>query len=125
MTEEICSDINIKHTNIMNTKAFNLLDGAKSVSARASQYASRIKKSIELKIINALEEEIGALNDKIFDLEDFSLETDKNRGVEKITKEAAEQRFTDIINIKFEIDMKKAELKSKKKSFNELFVTRA
>ena len=109
----------------MSTKAFALLLSNKSVAERATKYVDRIKKSLELKIINTLEEEIETMEDQVFDLENFNLDTNLNKGQKEMTKEDCESRFESIINLRYKIDLKKAELKSKKAAFNALFVKRS
>lgn len=103
------------------SKALDLLQQSKSIKERAVKYAQRIAKSLELSLINTLEEEIEKMEDKIFDLENFTLDTNLNKGVKEMTKEDCETRFKEIIELNYKIDLKKAELASKKKSFDSLF----
>lgn len=58
-------------------KATLLLKNNKSVTERADKYTERISKTLEIEILDRLEEKIEKINDEIFDLENMSLE--KNR----------------------------------------------
>lgn len=103
------------------SKAQQLLSSVKPVNERAEKYAERIKKSLSIKIIDGLQERIEKLDDKIFDLENFSLETDLNKGMKQLTKEDCEKRFEQIIELKFEKFLLDRELLVKKSAFDELF----
>ena len=103
------------------SKAHTLLASTKSVADRAATYAERIKKSLSIYIIDNLQERIEKIDDKIFDLENFALETNLNKGMVQLTKEDCEKRFANIIDLKFEQSLLQAELKAKKAAFDELF----
>lgn len=103
------------------TLAFDLLKKRKSTEVKAEQYAKRVSESIKLKVINTLEEKIDDIDDKIFDLENFSLETDHNKGLKQLTKEDIEARFTLLIELGYQKDLLQAELDSKKASFSKYF----
>lgn len=105
----------------MATKAFTLLSARKSTESRAAQYAERVADSILLTKINHLKEAIGKIDDKIFDLENFSLETDINAGFKQISKEDIENRFSQLIDLHYEKDLIQAELDSKAKAFELYF----
>lgn len=103
------------------SKAHKLLASVKSVTERADKYADRIKKSLSISIIDNLQERIEKIDDKIFDLENFALETNLNKGMVQLTKEDCEKRFAQIIELKFEQSLLQAELNAKKAAFDELF----
>lgn len=103
------------------SKAHTLLASMKSVAERADKYADRIKKSLSISIIDNLQERIEKIDDKIFDLENFALETNLNKGMVQLTKEDCEKRFASIIDLKFEQSLLQAELDAKKVAFDELF----
>lgn len=105
----------------VQTKAEMLLNTNKSVKERSVKYTNRIKTTLHTKIITKLEEEIEAIDDKIFELEDFSLDTDKNAGQYKLTKEECQKRFEEMIDLEWEKTLKEAELKAKKETFINLF----
>lgn len=103
------------------SKALKMLNTAKSVSDRAEAYAPRIKESLKLKIIRPLKERIAVIDDKIFDLSNFALDTDLNRGQKQMSKEDCEKRFEEIIELSYEKDMLEMELESKQETFDDLF----
>ena len=102
-------------------KAELLLNKSKSVIERASKYSKRIAKSLEIKMIDSLKENIEKMDDQIFDLENFSLKTDINKGRETLTKEDIEERFEKIIKLHYERDLTTAKLKSFENAFNKYF----
>lgn len=102
-------------------KAELLLNKSKSVIERASKYSKRIAKSLEIKMIDSLKENIEKYDDQIFDLENFSLKTDINKGRETLTKEEIEERFEKIINLHYQRDLATAKLKSIESAFNKYF----
>lgn len=103
------------------SKALDLLQNSKSVKERAAKYVERIQRTIQTEIIDSLTEEVEKMEDEIFELENFNLDTNLNRGLKEMTKETCEARFKSIIEMNYKIDLKKAELESKTKSFNALF----
>lgn len=102
-------------------KAITILKQVKTAGERADKYGNRIKTSLNIKMILPLEEEIEKIDDKVFDLENFALETNLNKGQRLMTKEDCEERFEEIINLKFKRTVKELELKAKKAAFEELF----
>lgn len=109
----------------MVNKALELLKKAKSVDERAGKYAERIATSLKIKMILPLQEKVEAMEDKIFDLENFSLDTNLNKGQKTMTKDDCEKRFEEIINLKYEKGMLELELEAKKEAFEDLFGTEA
>lgn len=105
----------------MAKNALELLKTNKSVNIKADKYAPRIKESLRIKTILPLKEEIEAIEDQIFDLEDFSLDTDLNKGQKKLTKGECEDRFNQIIHLKYNKAILELEYKIKKESFDSLF----
>jgi len=106
----------------MSKTALDLLKTNKSVVERAEQYAERIKTSLYNSVILPLKNQIDKLDDEIFDLKDFSLDTNLNRGQKKMTKEDCESRFVAIIEKEFEKDLLKAQYESKLETYNAMFV---
>ncbi len=102
-------------------KALALLKKSKSTTERASKYASRIAQSLRVDKIIPLEEEIEKIDDKIFDLQDFSLETDLNAGMKKLTKEDCEKRFGEIIDLQVKKTVLELKLKATQEAYDELF----
>lgn len=107
--------------NKKETRAFVMLNSVKSVKDRALQYSARIKTTLEVEMIHPLIEKVNKIDDEIYALEDFSLETDLNKGLRKLTKEDCEQRFKKIIELKYARALAVMERDSKIKAFNDLF----
>ena len=103
------------------TKALSFLKKSKTVKARAEQYAPRISQSLKIKMLVPLEEEINKITDKIFDLEDFSLSTDHNKGQQRMTIEDCQARFEEIINLTYRKEALILELEVKQEAFDNLF----
>ena len=102
-------------------KALTLLETNKTVKERAGKYVERIKKSISLEVIDTLKEKIEKIDDQIFDLENFSLETNLNKGLKQLTKEDCENRFKEIINLEYKKKLLSLELEAKTQAFNKYF----
>lgn len=106
----------------MSTKALSLLKSNKTVAERASQYFKSIKRNIQRDILDELTIRIEKLNEKIFDLGNFSLDINLNQGLTQMTAEDCENRFRELISCKFEITLLEVELKAKQASFDEYFL---
>lgn len=102
-------------------KALEMLRKRKSTSERADQYLKAIKRNLEIKLIFELERKKETLEGKIFDLENFDLETDRNAGRTALTQDEAEKRFEDLITANYELELLTLELDSKKAIFNKYF----
>lgn len=102
-------------------KALEMLKQRKSTIDRADQYAKAIKRNLEIKIIFDLERKKEALEGKIFDLENFDLETDHNAGRSALTQQQAEDRFEELVNTSYELELLELEIKAKKEIFNKYF----
>lgn len=108
--------------HVKKSRAHELLATVKSIGERAATYAERIKKSLQLSMILPLEEEIEGIDDEIFDLESFTLETDLNKGMKQLTKEDCEERFSKIIELRYKKKLKVLELEVKREAFEDLFL---
>jgi len=102
-------------------KAAKMLGTSKSVAERAESFLSSIKRNIQKNVIDQLIEKIEKLDDTIFSLSDFSLATDKNKGVSAISREDAEERFTKLIEAEYDKELLTRELEIKKASFDAYF----
>jgi hypothetical protein len=102
-------------------KALRMLENTKSVSERASTYFTSIKRDLYDEVIKDKERAIEIKEDKIFDLSDFNLSTDYNKGMQRMTKEECKNRFIQILNLKAEIALQKLELQTYKEEFVDLF----
>lgn len=102
------------------TKALTLLSTVKTGKEKAEQYFPRIKNSLWIKLIN-FKESIDSIKDQISDLENFSLDTNINKGIVAMDKDECEKRFSSILDKKFELSLLEAEYKAKKETFEEYF----
>lgn len=103
------------------SKALSMLQKRKSTSERADQYFKSIRRNIEISLIFDLERKKEALEGKIFDLENFDLETDHNAGRSAMTQDQAEARFVELINANYELELLTLEIDSKKEIFAKYF----
>lgn len=104
------------------TKGLALLGASKSIGERAAAYFKSTKRDIEDEVLKPLQKKIEKIDDEIFDLEDLNLNTDLNKGFTKLTQADVKERFTDIINKKYERELLQLELDSKTEVFNSYFV---
>lgn len=111
----------VKTANASSSKALTLMKMNRSVEQRADQYSVSISRNIKRDVIDKLTEQIEAIDDQIFELENFSLDTDHNKGVQMMTRDDAEVRFKKIIDLEFKREMLSLELKVKEKTFNKYF----
>jgi hypothetical protein len=102
-------------------KALEMLKNSKSIGERAENYIVSAKRNIQRDIIDAIISKKEAMEDKLFDLSDFTLETNLNAGVERMDKDAVEKRFTHIIDLEYQLKLLKLELETKQESFNKYF----
>lgn len=102
-------------------KALSLLRTNKTVKERAESYFKSITRNIQKNVIDTLVQKKEALEDKIFDLENFTLDTNLNAGLRTMTKEDCEKRFIDIINAECELELVNRELAIKQGSFDKYF----
>lgn len=101
--------------------AYTLMQKNRSVKERASSYFTSVKRNIERDVINTLIAEKEAIEDKIFELTNFNLVTDKNAGMQMMTKDECEQRFKTLIELEYQLVVKELELTVKTQSFNKYF----
>lgn len=102
-------------------KALQILEKNQSTKERASEYLKSIKRNLQKKVIDSLEEKIEAIEDKIYGLLDMSLNTDLNKGVKTVTRDQAEARFSEVIELEYELELLNRELEIKRKSFDNYF----
>ena len=65
--------------------------------------------------------EIEKIDDDIFELENFTLNTNLNANLKAMTKEECQTRFAKLIEIKFQRTLKVLELESKQATYAEYF----
>ena len=104
-----------------SVKALDLLKSNKSVSERAENYIVSVKRNIQRDVIDALTAKKESMEDELFELTNFNLETDVNKGYQQMTKESVEQRFKKVIDIEYKLKLASLELASKQESFDKYF----
>ena len=104
-----------------SVKALDLLKSNKTVSERAENYVTSVKRNIQRDVIDSITAKKEAMEDELFELTNFNLETDVNRGYQQMTKESVEARFKKIIDIEYKLKMTNLELIAKQESFDKYF----
>lgn len=102
-------------------KALELLKSNKSVSERAENYVTSVKRNIQRDVIDTLTAKKESIEDELFELTNFNLETNLNSGIQAMTKESVEARFKKIIDLEYKLKLTELELKTKSESFNKYF----
>lgn len=102
-------------------KALDLLKTNKTVAERAENYAISMKRNIQRDVIDALIAKKEKMEDELFELSNFTLDTNINQGIRQMTKETCEDRFKRIIQLEYDKELLERELKIKQKSFNKYF----
>ena len=105
----------------MKSKALELLMKSKTVDQRASQFLQIAKEDIHLDLIKPLERKLVEIDNKIFELEDFTLETNLNKNMKRMSAEDIKSSFTQIIKLGYERDLVEAELSSMKARYDHYF----
>lgn len=105
----------------INMKAFDLLKSNKTVAERAENYIVAVKRNIQRDVIDALTSKKEKIEDDLFELTNFNLETDVNRGYQAMTKDAVEARFKKVIDLEYELKLVQLELNAKNEAFNKYF----
>ena len=104
-----------------NVKALELLKSNKSVSERAENYIISVKRNLQRDVIDALVQKKEAMEDELFELTNFTLETNINNGVQAMTKETIEARFKKVIDLEYKLKLTNLELATKQESFDKYF----
>jgi len=102
--------------------AMQLMRNTVSIEERASSFFESSRRNIQRDVIDQLISQKEKIEDKLFELKDFSLSTDLNRGMKRITKEEIESRFKEIISNEYELLLISEELKQKQILFDKYFV---
>lgn len=103
-------------------KALELLKTSKTVKERAESYANSVKRNIQKDIIDELISKKEKFEDELFELTNFTLETNLNSGLKSMTKEDCENRFKRIIEVEYLLQLVQIELKIKQESFDKYFM---
>lgn len=102
-------------------KALELLKSNKTVAERAENYATSVKRNIQRDVIDSLISKKEGIEDELFELTNFTLDTNINSGLKQMTKEDVETRFKKIIDLEYKLTLLELELKTKQASFNKYF----
>lgn len=102
-------------------KALKLMSTSTSVKDRSKKYFDSIKRSLWMKKIESLKSAIDDKETEVLELENISLEDNKNKGIKALTKAEIETNFSRIIDLKSEIRLDNIELEDKKSVFEEYF----
>jgi hypothetical protein len=105
----------------ISMKALDLLKSSKTVLDRAENYITAVKRNIQRDVIDTLTSRKEKIEDDLFELTNFNLETDVNRGYQAMTKESVEARFKKIIDLEYELKLVDLELTAKTEAFNKYF----
>lgn len=101
--------------------ALKLLSENQSVKERAENYAHSVKRNLQKTILDSLVEKKEKLEDELYELKNFTLDTNLNSGLRQMTKEDCEKRFIKIIENEYQLKLLEAELKIKEESFKKYF----
>lgn len=102
-------------------KALKLLKSNKTVAERADTFVVSIKRDIQREVIDKLTADKEKLDDEIFELGNFTLDTDHNKGLKTMSKDDCKTRFMRLIQAKYELKLVTLELKEKQAIFDEYF----
>jgi len=102
-------------------KVLSLLQTAPSIESKATSYEKRIRENLQKEMIQPIEDRISKLDTEIEDQLDFSLSTDLNKGIDKISRPEVEERIRKAIKLKYTRGLAKLELKLTQEAFDDLF----
>ncbi len=100
-------------TKQTKTKAFQILEKSKSKGERVESFYDSTKRNLLRSVIDSKINEIEKLKDRIFELSDFSLETNLNSGLSALSREETERRFKEIMALEYQLELLNLELKAK------------
>lgn len=102
-------------------KAQTLLAKSQTVAQRAESFVTTIKRNIQKDVLDVLTSKREKLEDELFELQDFTLETNLNSGKAAMARESVQKSFERMIEIEYEKELLDAEIASKTKAFNLYF----
>lgn len=111
----------MKRTKFPAERAIDIMKKSDSVATRAVKYNKIIRRNLKKSILDPLNDQKDALEDKIENLKDFSLDTNLNAGIKRIDREDCEKRFRDLIQARYDLSLLKLEIEEKTSIFKELF----
>lgn len=103
------------------TKAVDIMKKTVSVNEKAEKYGKRIKRNLKVAILDKMNIEKEQIEDKIESLQEFSLDTDLNKGQRVITAEECEKRFAEIILLRRNLRLLEIDIRETSKIYNEYF----
>lgn len=103
------------------TKAFGLLSTSKTTKEKAKAYAPSIRRDLLNSFIIELERKKDKINDKLFDLQEFTLDSDLNAQQKRMSMEECKTQFNEILALEYELKLIEMELKAKREIFEEYF----
>lgn len=110
-----------KATTGGTTKGLDLLKKSKSTNERAEAFYNGIARDLKIDIIDNLTRKKEKLEEERFELEDFTLATDANAGLKKMTQDECKTKFARIIEIEYELEMLDLEIESKTAAYEKYF----
>jgi hypothetical protein len=102
-------------------KALSLLKSNKSVKERAENYLTFIKRELQREILDQLIIKKEKIESELFELTNFTLDTNINSGLSRMTNEDCKDRFKRIIGAEYELTLIDLELKAKQNTFDKYF----
>lgn len=107
---------------LTGVRALGLMQSNRSVKDRAESYTTSIARNLEKEILDPLIDEKAKIEQKLFDLKDFTLDTNLNAGQARMTIEQCQARFKEIIELEYRLVLLNMELEVKQKSYEHYFV---
>lgn len=101
--------------------ALSLMEKNKSVKERAAAYFESVRRNIQRDVIDKLIGDKEKIEDELFELTNFTLDTNLNAGLRQMTKEDCETRFKKVIELEYQLELVSLELKAKQDSFDKYF----
>jgi len=106
---------------VASNKAALLLKNMPNIEQRAEKFAETVKRNLQKSVLDALITKKESLEDLIDSKLDFSLNVDMNKGMTGVTREGAEQRFSEVIDLRYRLELVSQELAIKQDIFNDYF----
>lgn len=106
---------------INNSLVFTMMKKNRSVSERAESYFESTRRELQREVIETLIVKKEKISDELFELSNFTLETNLNANLRQMTKVDCTLRFKKIIDLEWELQLLELELNSKQASFDKYF----
>jgi len=103
------------------SKALQMLKTNTSVAERAENYVASVKRNIQRDVIDTLTARKEKITDELFEAQNFSLQTDLNKGLVELKRDDIEKRFRQIIDLEYELKLVSLELTAKQEAFEKYF----